>query len=59
MLFPAIHHSANEKVGLIEHRWWTHTELLTCPDRLLPPNLPALLGDILNGSSREPLLLHL
>lgn len=50
-------HSANEKAGLIEHRWWSHPELAACRDKLLPPNLPALLADILNGPPEEPLLL--
>jgi hypothetical protein len=39
-------HTANEKAGLIEHRWWTVQELAACHDKLLPPNLPTLLADI-------------
>jgi 8-oxo-dGTP pyrophosphatase MutT (NUDIX family) len=51
-------HTANEKAGLIEHRWWTQPDLTACPDKLLPPNLPALLADILNGAHHQPVLLH-
>jgi 8-oxo-dGTP pyrophosphatase MutT (NUDIX family) len=51
-------HTANEKAGLIEHRWWTNPELVACGEKLLPPNLPALLADILDGALRQPILLH-
>src|SRR5215470_2673087 len=51
-------HTTNEKAGLIEYRWWTHPELAACRDKLLPPNLPALLADVLNGAPRQPVLLH-
>ncbi|MGH4019073.1 MAG: NUDIX hydrolase [Pseudonocardiaceae bacterium] len=51
-------HTANEKVGLIEHRWWTQPELVACRDKLLPPNLPALLAGVLDGAFRQPVLLH-
>jgi 8-oxo-dGTP pyrophosphatase MutT (NUDIX family) len=50
--------TANEKAGLIEHRWWTHPELAACRDKLLPPNLPALLAAVLAGALRQPILLH-
>jgi 8-oxo-dGTP pyrophosphatase MutT (NUDIX family) len=51
-------HTANEKAGLIEHRWWTQPELAACRDKLLPPNLPALLTDVLDGALPQPVLLH-
>ncbi|MGH4026246.1 MAG: NUDIX hydrolase [Pseudonocardiaceae bacterium] len=51
-------HTANEKAGLIEYRWWTHPELAACRDKLLPPNLPALFTDLLNGTLFQPVLLH-
>lgn len=51
-------HTANEKAGLIEHRWWTQPELAACHDKLLPPNLPALLANVLDGTLRQPVLLH-
>jgi 8-oxo-dGTP pyrophosphatase MutT (NUDIX family) len=51
-------HTANEKAGLVEHRWWTQPGLAACQDRLLPPNLPALLAQIIAGRLREPLFLH-
>jgi 8-oxo-dGTP pyrophosphatase MutT (NUDIX family) len=51
--------TANEQAGLIEHRWWTQPELAACRDKLLPPNLPALLADILDGALRQPVLLHI
>lgn len=51
-------HTANENAGLIEHRWWTQPDLAACRDKLLPPNLPALLADVLNGALRQPVLLH-
>jgi 8-oxo-dGTP pyrophosphatase MutT (NUDIX family) len=50
--------TANEKAGLIEHRWWTRSDLASCPDKLLPPNLPTLLADILGGKLDQPVLLH-
>jgi 8-oxo-dGTP pyrophosphatase MutT (NUDIX family) len=51
-------HTANEKAGLIEYRWWTCAELAACSDKLLPPNLPALLADVLNGKLNEPIVLR-
>ncbi len=30
-------YTANEKAGLIEHRWWTQPELAACRDKLLLP----------------------
>lgn len=39
----------NEKLGLIEHRWWTTTELTHCANKLLPSSLPELLADICTG----------
>lgn len=56
---PAIHpkHTANERAGLIEHRWWHHPDLTACRDKLLPPNLPALLTEVLCGRLDEPLFL--
>ncbi len=42
-------HTANEKAGLIRHRWWTQAELAATRDKLLPPNLPTLLNLILAG----------
>ncbi len=48
-------HTANEKAGLIEHRWWTYPELVACRDELLPPNLPA---SVLDGALHQPVLLH-
>jgi 8-oxo-dGTP pyrophosphatase MutT (NUDIX family) len=51
-------HTANEKAGLIEHRWWTQPDLAACRDKLLPPNLPTLLTTVLDGTLRQPILLH-
>lgn len=51
--------TANENAGLIEHRWWTQAELRVCREKLLPPNLAGLLGDILNGAFGEPPFLRL
>jgi 8-oxo-dGTP pyrophosphatase MutT (NUDIX family) len=51
-------HTANEKAGLIEHRWWTQPQLAASRDNLLPANLPALLAEILNGTLRHPILLN-
>lgn len=39
----------NEKVGLVERRWWTSAELHGCPDKLLPATLPTLLEQVLAG----------
>lgn len=47
------HHTANEKAGLIEHYWWTHSELAACRDKLLPPTLPTLLAEILRGDFQQ------
>lgn len=51
-------HTANEKAGLIEYRWWPQPELAGCSDKLLPPNLPTLLADVLAGRLHRPVLLH-
>ncbi|HEV2779226.1 MAG TPA: NUDIX domain-containing protein [Actinophytocola sp.] len=54
----AIAPTANEKLGLIEHRWWSYHELAHCRDKLLPPALPTLLSQVLAGIvPDEPLLL--
>jgi hypothetical protein len=42
-------HTPNEKAGLLGHRWFSHTELARCTDKLLPPELPRLFVDILTG----------
>jgi 8-oxo-dGTP pyrophosphatase MutT (NUDIX family) len=48
--------TANEKLGLIEHRWHTSDDLEASTDELLPPELPALLPDVLtNGPAPEPI----
>jgi len=48
----------NEKLGLIEHRWWAASELTRCTDKLLPPNLPKLLAETIAGRlSAQPDLL--
>lgn len=50
--------SDNEKLGLIEHRWFNSDQLTTCPDKLIPPALPALLHNLLaHGAPAEPVLL--
>ncbi len=41
--------TANEKQGMLGYQWWTQPDLVRCRDKLLPPNLPHLLADILNG----------
>jgi 8-oxo-dGTP pyrophosphatase MutT (NUDIX family) len=43
----ALQPTENEKVGLIERRWWTADELRRCRDKLLPATLPALLDALL------------
>lgn len=45
----ALKPTANEKVGLIERAWLTTAELRTCEDKILPAELPDLLGAILTG----------
>lgn len=48
----------NEKVGLIERRWWSAAELRHCQDKLLPDNLAELVADLLAGRlSHTPLTL--
>ncbi|MGH3796750.1 MAG: NUDIX hydrolase [Pseudonocardiaceae bacterium] len=44
----------NERAGLLGRRWWGHGELLECGDKLLPPALPDLLGEILAGRLTYP-----
>ncbi len=51
-------HTANEKAGLLGHHWWSKPELAVCTDKLLPPNLPALVADALAGRLRRPIFLH-
>jgi 8-oxo-dGTP pyrophosphatase MutT (NUDIX family) len=54
----ALKPSDNEKLGLIERRWWTGNELAQCTDELLPPALPELLAAVLAGQiGMEPLQL--
>jgi len=40
-----------------QRRWWSHAELSECRDTLLPPALPALLGEILAGRLTRPVTL--
>jgi 8-oxo-dGTP pyrophosphatase MutT (NUDIX family) len=44
----ALRHSANERAGLIERRWWSAAALSTCRDKLLPAELPNLLQEFLD-----------
>ncbi|WP_410630924.1 NUDIX hydrolase [Amycolatopsis sp. cmx-4-83] len=44
----ALRHSANERVGLIDRRWWSIDELSQCADKLLPAELPDLLYALLD-----------
>jgi ADP-ribose pyrophosphatase YjhB (NUDIX family) len=39
----ALRHTANERAGLIERRWWPAASLADCADKLLPAELPDLL----------------
>jgi len=51
--------SDNEKLGLIEHSWFTTHELHQCTDKLLPAQLPTLLDAILAGDlTEQPILLQ-
>lgn len=48
----------NETLGLIAHRWRGLDDLKTSPDKVLPPELPALLHDVLtHGPTHEPILI--
>lgn len=53
---PTLTHE--ERACLLGQRWWSHAELLTCRDKLMPPALPAVLGDILAGQLASPAILH-
>ncbi|MDQ7802656.1 NUDIX domain-containing protein [Amycolatopsis sp. A133] len=44
----ALHHTANERAGLIERRWWSAAAISTCRDKLLPVELPDLLQALLD-----------
>ncbi|MET8845977.1 NUDIX domain-containing protein [Amycolatopsis sp. NPDC004625] len=50
----ALRHTANERVGLIERRWWSAAAVSTCRDKLLPAELPDLLRTLLDD--RFPLV---
>ncbi|MGW3960107.1 NUDIX hydrolase [Amycolatopsis sp. NPDC005003] len=45
----ALRHTANERAGLIERRWWSSAELSGCADKLLPAELPGLLQMLLDN----------
>jgi hypothetical protein len=45
----AVRHTANERAGLIERRWWSAVALWACKDKLLPAELPDLLQALLDG----------
>ncbi|WP_326950902.1 NUDIX domain-containing protein [Amycolatopsis sp. NBC_01307] len=45
----ALRHTANERAGLIEHRWWPVEQLQLCRDKLLPDVLPNLLSRVLTN----------
>ncbi len=45
----ALRHTANERAGLIEHRWWSAAALATCRGKLLPAELPDLLQALLDN----------
>lgn len=51
-------HSANEKLGLIEHRWWTQDDLSKTTDKLLPVQLAELLHSVLAGRLHGTLTLN-
>lgn len=52
----ALKPTENEKVELIERRWWSAAELRRTTDKLLPASLPSLAGDLLAGTlSTTPL----
>jgi 8-oxo-dGTP diphosphatase len=38
---------ADEHQFIDDIRWWTHAELLATDERIFPPDLPALLGEVL------------
>jgi 8-oxo-dGTP pyrophosphatase MutT (NUDIX family) len=42
--------SANERLGMLDRRWFTASDLRDCPDKLVPPELPDLLADTLAGA---------
>jgi 8-oxo-dGTP pyrophosphatase MutT (NUDIX family) len=44
----ALRHTANERAGLIERRWWSATALSQSADKLLPAELPDLLQTLLD-----------
>jgi 8-oxo-dGTP pyrophosphatase MutT (NUDIX family) len=45
----AVRHTANERAGLIERRWWSVAALSRCTDKLLPSELPDLVQTLLEG----------
>ncbi|MDS0134669.1 MULTISPECIES: NUDIX domain-containing protein [unclassified Amycolatopsis] len=44
----ALRHTANERAGLIERRWWSAATLSRSTDKLLPAQLPDLLQRLLD-----------
>ncbi|GLY38856.1 hypothetical protein Amsp01_048800 [Amycolatopsis sp. NBRC 101858] len=45
----AVRHTANERAGLIERRWWPAAAVSGCHDKFLPAELPDLLLTLLDG----------
>lgn len=50
--------TAEERELLLGLRWWSHAALLDCRDKLQPPALPMLLGDVLAGRLTSPATLY-
>lgn len=48
-------HTANESLGLLGQYWWSVTEFEDTTSKLLPPELPALVAKLLNGTLHTPL----
>lgn len=46
----ALRHTANERAGLIERRWWSANALAECSDKVLPTSLSNLLKALLDDT---------
>jgi 8-oxo-dGTP pyrophosphatase MutT (NUDIX family) len=43
-----------ERRAVLEHRWWTQTELVTSDEKMYPEVLAQLLEDVLQGPTPQP-----
>ncbi|PXY20837.1 NUDIX domain-containing protein [Prauserella muralis] len=47
-----------ERSNLLDARWWTLEEVRRSAEKFLPPELPRLLAEVLDGGLRDPVVLE-